>query len=510
MPGRGVLRLIADPAAVLAAVHARVLVSADVRTVRTDHARPGRARDHRARVAEPLGRSDPDQLSVRRARDRARAGGDAGPPRGGRADARRRRVRRLSDDHACRSRGRRSPALRCSSRSTCLADFANPLIVGGDFPLLATEAWYRIDGWGDVRGRDAARLARSCRRRCSCSSLERYWVSRRSYTVISGRGSTLERTPLPRVLRWALVGFCAPPATVILSLYFGVIVGAFTETWGVDWTPTLRQMAGRAGRKADHVGHSVMYAAISPALSPTRAGHRSPPTSSISARCRPAESSISSACCRRRCPGVFLGIGYLLAFNRPGIPLAGTAAVLVIAFTFANLPFSYQVIRAGLAQIDRNLADAAADLGASRFRVLWDVHLRLVFPVCVSAWTTTFVSCVTNLSIAIFLVTPGSPGSDVLDPRPDRRQPPRGRVGPHHRAACRDARGGRRRLARVSGRSDRSRGRRCMTRTSSSSASASGSDRWRPSPTSPLAVPEGQVTTLARARAGAARPRCFA
>ena len=59
-------------------------------------------------------------------------------------------------------------------------------------------------------------------------------------------------------------------------------------------------------------------------------------------------------------------------------------------------------------QIERNLADAATDLGASRLRVLWDVHLRLVFPACVSAWTTTFISCVTNLSIAIFLVTPGT------------------------------------------------------------------------------------------------------
>jgi hypothetical protein len=32
-----------------------------------------------------------------------------------------------------------------------LADFANPLVIGGDFPLLATEAWYRVDGWGDMR-----------------------------------------------------------------------------------------------------------------------------------------------------------------------------------------------------------------------------------------------------------------------------------------------------------------------------------------------------------------------
>ncbi len=226
-----------------------------------------------------------------------------------------------------------------------LADFANPLIIGGDFPLLATEAWYLIDGWGDMGG--ATLMASTLLPPALCFFVaERFWVGRRRYTVISGRGSALERVPLPWFVRWSLIAFCVTVAAIILSLYFGVIAGAFTETWGVDWTPTF--------------------------------------------------------------DGVFLAIGYLLVFNRPGIPLGGTAAVLVLAFTFANLPFAYQVLRAGLAQIDQNLADAAADLGASRLRILWDVHLRLVFPACVAAWTTTFVSCMTNLSIAIFLVTPST------------------------------------------------------------------------------------------------------
>jgi iron(III) transport system permease protein len=285
-----------------------------------------------------------------------------------------------------------------------LADFANPLIVGGDFPLLATEAWYRIDGWGDIRG--ATLLASTLLPPALFFFLlERYWVGRRSYVVISGRGSMLERSPIPGLLRWVLVGSCALVAAVIVSLYFGVVVGAFTETWGVNWTPTLRQWHV-AATKAEHVGHSVLYAAIAglaATLLATIAAYL------IDQRAMPARRAVDFLCVLPAAvPGVFLGIGYLLAFNRPGIPLSGTAAVLVIAFTFANLPFGYQVIRAGLFQIDRNLADAAADLGASRFRVLWDIHLRLVFPACVSAWTTTFISCITNLSIAIFLVTPGS------------------------------------------------------------------------------------------------------
>jgi iron(III) transport system permease protein len=285
-----------------------------------------------------------------------------------------------------------------------LADFANPLIIGGDFPLLATEAWYRIDGTGDVRG--ATLMASTLLPPALCFfTAERFWVNQRRYVVISGRGSALERAPLPLFVRWGLGAFCLVVAAIILSLYFGVVAGAFTVTWGVDWTATIGNWPTVLAR-ADHLGHSVLYAST--------AGVTSTFLAIIAAylvdqRAIPARRAVDFVCVLPAAvPGVFLGIGYLLMFNRPGIPLAGTAAVLVLAFTFAHLPFGYQVIRAGLAQIDRNLADAAADLGASRLRILWDIHLRLVFPACVAAWTTAFVSCITNLSIAIFLVTPST------------------------------------------------------------------------------------------------------
>ena len=133
-----------------------------------------------------------------------------------------------------------------------LADFANPLIIGGDFPLLATEAWYRIDGWGDMRG--ATLMASTLLPPALCFFIaERFWVGRRRYTVISGRGSALERASLPL---GSSAGAWSPSASlvaaIILSLYFGVVAGAFTETWGVDWTPTLDNWPVVLA-KADHL-----------------------------------------------------------------------------------------------------------------------------------------------------------------------------------------------------------------------------------------------------------------
>jgi iron(III) transport system permease protein len=282
-----------------------------------------------------------------------------------------------------------------------LADFANPLIIGGDFPLLATEAWYRIDGTGDVSG--ATLMASTLLPPALLFFVaERYWVGRRRYVVISGRGDALDRPPLPLLVRCGLMAFCLVVASLILSLYFGVVAGAFTVTWGVDWTPTLANWP-MALAKSDHLVNSLVYAATAGLFATALALVAA---YLVDQRAIPGRPAVDFACVLPAAvPGVFLGIGYLLAFNRPGIPLAGTAAVLILAFTFAHLPFGYQAIRAGLAQIDRSLADAAADLGASRLRILWDVHLRLVLPACVAGWTTAFVSCITNLSIAVFLVT---------------------------------------------------------------------------------------------------------
>jgi iron(III) transport system permease protein len=285
-----------------------------------------------------------------------------------------------------------------------LADFANPLIIGGGFPLLATEAWYRIEGWGDMQG--ATLMATTLLPPAlGLFLLERFWVSRRRYVVVSGRGSALQHPLLSFAVRAGLVTACGAVATAILLLYFGVVAGGFTQTWGVDWTPTVQQWS----TVADKIGHLENSAVFASAAALLATGIGLVAAYLVDQRALPARRAVDLVCVLPAAvPGVFLGIGYLLTFNRPGVPLAGTSAILVLALAFANLPFGYQVIRAGLAQIDSSLAHAAADLGASRLRILWDVHLRLIFPICVAAWSTTFVSCITNLSIVVFLVTAGS------------------------------------------------------------------------------------------------------
>jgi molybdate transport system permease protein len=90
-------------------------------------------------------------------------------------------------------------------------------------------------------------------------------------------------------------------------------------------------------------------------------------------------------------PPVVGGIALLLAFGRRGlagrwldawfglsIPFTTLAAVL--AATFVAMPFFVLTVEAGLRGLDHRLEDAAATLGASRWRVLFRVTLPLVAP----------------------------------------------------------------------------------------------------------------------------------
>src|SRR3990172_4879519 len=62
-----------------------------------------------------------------------------------------------------------------------LADFGNAVVIAGGFPLLATEAWFRIEGLADLKGAAVA-VALLIVPTMILFLLERYWVGQRTYT----------------------------------------------------------------------------------------------------------------------------------------------------------------------------------------------------------------------------------------------------------------------------------------------------------------------------------------
>jgi len=283
-----------------------------------------------------------------------------------------------------------------------LTDFGSPLIIGGGFPLLATEAWYRIQGWGDLPGA-AVVVTTLLPPALLFFVVERYWVSKKTYIATLGRGTPPPQPPTPLLLKIFLLTICSIISFLILLVYIGIIVGGLTRVWGYDWTFTLIHW-GEALQRISSLYNSIMIALIGALLTSSF----SLITGFVVARKRIVGERILDflAVLPAAIPGVFIGIGYLLSFNTPPLILTGTPWIIIIALAFWNLPFSYQLAISRTAQIDPTLENAAANLGASSLRIFWDIYFPLLWRVFTSSFVVSFINCMSNLSIVVFLITP--------------------------------------------------------------------------------------------------------
>lgn len=106
-------------------------------------------------------------------------------------------------------------------------------------------------------------------------------------------------------------------------------------------------------------------------------------------------------------PGVFMGIGYILAFNNKPLELTGTSAIVILNIVFRQLPSNTKVYNSSLSQIGQQVSNAGKDLGAPNIYILKDI----MFPMSKSAFMTNFVNnfknTMTTVGSIIFLVYPG-------------------------------------------------------------------------------------------------------
>jgi iron(III) transport system permease protein len=284
-----------------------------------------------------------------------------------------------------------------------LADFGNAVVIAGGFPLLATEAWFRMEGMADLRGA-ALVVSMLIVPTTALFLLERYWVSRRAYTTVTGRGSRIDPPPTHPALRWGAFALCSAMSVMVILVYFGVIAGAFTAVWGRDWTITLDHWR-LAMDRIDTLWSSVKIGALAGVIT----GIVGVVVAFLTSRALPLRRILDFlAVLPGALPGVFVGVGFVLAFNKPPLELAGTVWIIALALAFWHLPMGYQAAVATLKQIERSIEEAATNLGASGLRVLWDIYLPLLQRAFVGAFTVSFIRAVTNVSIVVFLVTPGN------------------------------------------------------------------------------------------------------
>lgn len=93
----------------------------------------------------------------------------------------------------------------------------------------------------------------------------------------------------------------------------------------------------------------------------------------------------------------------LHALGLPGQNMINTEQAIVLGMVYNYLPFMVLPIYNSLVRISEDTFDAARDLGANWFQVLWHVTLPQIFPGIVSGITMVFVPAMTTFVISNLL-----------------------------------------------------------------------------------------------------------
>ena len=102
-------------------------------------------------------------------------------------------------------------------------------------------------------------------------------------------------------------------------------------------------------------------------------------------------------------PGAVIGIAMIMGFNSGFMVLTGTAWIMVIAMCIRRMPYTIRSSVAVLQQIPVTVEEAAASLGASKFKTFWKVTIPMMFNGVAAGAVMTWVTLITELSSSVML-----------------------------------------------------------------------------------------------------------
>ena len=284
-----------------------------------------------------------------------------------------------------------------------LADFGNPLVLAGSrFPMLSTQAYLEITGSFNLP-LGAALAVVLLIPSITSFAIQRYYLQKRQYTTVTGKPTASSSKLVSRGARRGLVTFAALFSGFVLLFYGTIFLGAFTRVWGYDFSPTLDHFSYAFGVGMGTIRDTLIVALCSTPLS----GFLGMLIAFLVVRTSfPGKGLMEfTSILNFAVPGTVIGIGYILAFNRPPVVLMGTLAILVLNFVFRYIPVGIQSGIAVLRQIDPSIEEAAQNLGADRMTTFRKVTLPIIAPAFFSGLVFAFVRAMTAISAAIFLVS---------------------------------------------------------------------------------------------------------
>lgn len=294
-----------------------------------------------------------------------------------------------------------------------ISDFTTPIIIGGRYRVLATEAYLRVYAQANLNGAAAMAVL------LLPPAMVAFYFYRRNMKrvhTLSERAKILEMESLnfklPKGVQ-VLTGVVVAGFFLINAVQYGnIFLTAFTRN--VSGTPvfTLDHLAVFQSRHVDALIRTI-YMALAAALLSTVIG------------------VLLSYYHRRRkvkgfgilefigsipyiIPGIFFGLAYIVAFHRGPISLTGTLAILILNCAFRHVSVGNKAANAAFENLDHKIEWASYDLGASKIRSLLTVTFPILRPTLLVSFINGFTACMTTVGPLLLLVSPRNLVTSVL------------------------------------------------------------------------------------------------
>ncbi|WP_105439270.1 iron ABC transporter permease [Neorhizobium sp. T25_13] len=295
-----------------------------------------------------------------------------------------------------------------------MADFGNPLVLGGSHGVLSTEIFFAVVGSQNDPSRAAVLAMVLLFFTLSAFLAQRVWLSGKNYATVTGKGDSGSHIALPRGLSIGVHAMVIPWILFTLVIYGMILIGGFVKTWGLDNSLTLDHYAKAFSISFENgiawtgVAWNSFWTTMEIAL--------------ISAPLTAAVGLLTAYIIVRQkfagknafefalmmsfaIPGTVIGVSYIMAFNLPPLEMTGSALILIACFVFRNMPVGVRGGIAAMSQLDKSLDEASLTLRANSFRTVRKVILPLLRPAITAALVYSFVRAITSISAVIFLVS---------------------------------------------------------------------------------------------------------
>lgn len=295
-----------------------------------------------------------------------------------------------------------------------LADFGNPLVLGGNYSVLSTDIYFAIVGAVADPAKAAVLALVLLVLTLTAFILQRVWVGKKSYATVTGKADSGRHAALSPMVKRLCYWTALPWAGATIVIYSMILVGSVVKVWGYDHTFTFEHYIAAFGINFDDGIQFVGAAWDSYFTTLTISSIAAPLTAVVGLATAyllvrqdfAGKSAFEfSTMLSFAIPGTVIGVSYIMAFNFPPIELTGTSIILILVFVFRNMPVGVRGGIAAMSQLDKSLDEASITLGANSFTTVRRVIMPLMGPAILGALTYSFVRAITSVSAVIFLVS---------------------------------------------------------------------------------------------------------